>query len=67
MWCDHADDVRGLGIGSGHLMPEEHPDRVYAALKEFFSVWLSFRLWNLAMRNYQPIKGRPVVEKAGEA
>jgi hypothetical protein len=44
VWCDHADDVRGLGIGSGHLMPEEHPDRVYAALKEFFSVWLSFRL-----------------------
>jgi pimeloyl-ACP methyl ester carboxylesterase len=30
--------VRGLGIDSGHFIPEEQPDRVYAALKEFFSV-----------------------------
>ena len=38
VWRDHADDVRGLGIDSGHFIPEEQPDRVYAALKEFFSV-----------------------------
>ena len=27
-----------LGIDSGHFIPEEQPDGVYAALKEFFSV-----------------------------
>jgi haloacetate dehalogenase len=37
VWRDHAEDVRGLGIDSGHFIPEEQPDRVYAALKEFFS------------------------------
>ena len=38
VWRDHADDVRGLGIDSGHFIPEEQPDRVHAVLKEFFSV-----------------------------
>jgi haloacetate dehalogenase len=38
VWRDHADDMRGLGIDSGHFIPEEQPDGVYAALKEFFSV-----------------------------
>jgi haloacetate dehalogenase len=37
VWRDHADDVRGHGIDSGHFIPEEKPDEVYAALKEFFS------------------------------
>jgi pimeloyl-ACP methyl ester carboxylesterase len=25
VWRDHADDVRGLGIDSGHFIPEEQP------------------------------------------
>jgi len=37
VWRDHAEDVRGHGIDSGHFIPEEQPDQVYAALKEFFS------------------------------
>jgi haloacetate dehalogenase len=37
VWRQHADDVRGHGIDSGHFIPEEKPDEVYAALKEFFS------------------------------
>src|SRR5271155_5398724 len=37
VWRDHADDVRGHGIDSGHFIPEEKPDEVYAALKAFFS------------------------------
>jgi len=28
----------GHGIDSGHFIPEEQPDLVYAALKDFFSV-----------------------------
>ena len=31
-------DVRGHGIDSGHFIPEEQPDQVYAALKDFFGV-----------------------------
>jgi haloacetate dehalogenase len=38
VWRDYADDVRGLGIESGHFIPEEQADRVYTALKKFFSV-----------------------------
>jgi len=38
VWRDHADDVRGLGIHSGHFIPEEQPDGMYAALREFFNV-----------------------------
>jgi haloacetate dehalogenase len=37
VWRDHADEVSGHGIDSGHFIPEEKPDEVYAALKEFFS------------------------------
>jgi haloacetate dehalogenase len=37
VWRDHAGDVRGHGIDSGHFIPEEQPDQVYAALKDFFS------------------------------
>jgi hypothetical protein len=36
VWRDHAGDVHGHGIASGHFIPEEQPDRVYAALKDFF-------------------------------
>ena len=37
VWNDHAEEVSGHGIDSGHFIPEEKPDEVYAALKEFFS------------------------------
>ena len=37
VWRDHADEVSGHGIDSGHFIPEEKPDEVYAALKAFFS------------------------------
>ncbi len=37
VWRYHADDVSGHGIDSGHFIPEEKPDEVYAALKGFFS------------------------------
>jgi haloacetate dehalogenase len=37
VWRDHAEDVRGHGIDSGHFIPEEQPDQVYEALKGFFS------------------------------
>jgi len=37
VWRDHAEDVRGHSIDSGHFIPEEKPDEVYAALHGFFS------------------------------
>jgi haloacetate dehalogenase len=37
VWRDHADEVSGHGIDSGHFIPEEKPDEVYAAFKAFFS------------------------------
>lgn len=37
VWRDHAEDVRGFGIDSGHFIPEEKPTEVTAALKDFFS------------------------------
>jgi haloacetate dehalogenase len=37
VWRDHAKDVRGFGIDSGHFIPEEKPAEVYKALTEFFS------------------------------
>jgi haloacetate dehalogenase len=37
VWRDHATDVRGHGIDSGHFIPEERPDEVYRDLREFFS------------------------------
>src|SRR5580658_6562315 len=36
VWRDHAEDVCGHGIDSGHFIPEEKPDDVYTALKGFF-------------------------------
>jgi len=35
VWRDHAEDVRGFGIDSGHFIPEEKPTEVTAALKDF--------------------------------
>jgi haloacetate dehalogenase len=37
VWRDHATDVRGHGIDSGHFIPEEKPDEVYRDLREFFT------------------------------
>jgi haloacetate dehalogenase len=37
VWRDHAEEVSGHGIDSGHFIPEEKPDEVYAALREFLS------------------------------
>ncbi|HWB52017.1 MAG TPA: alpha/beta hydrolase [Stellaceae bacterium] len=37
VWRDHAEDVRGHGIDSGHFIPEEQPDAVCAALRAFFA------------------------------
>jgi haloacetate dehalogenase len=36
VWRDAADDVRGEAIDSGHLLPEDAPDAIYAALRDFF-------------------------------
>jgi haloacetate dehalogenase len=36
VWRDHADDVRGKAIDSGHLLPEDAPDATYTALRRFF-------------------------------
>jgi len=36
VWRDHAEQVSGHGIDSGHFIPEEKPEEVYAALKAFF-------------------------------
>jgi haloacetate dehalogenase len=37
VWRDHASDVRGHGIDSGHFIPEEKPDEVYRDLQAFFT------------------------------
>ncbi len=37
VWRDHAENVRGNSIDSGHFIPEEKPDEVCAALREFFA------------------------------
>jgi len=36
VWRDHANDVRGQAIDSGHFLPEDAPDPTYAALRAFF-------------------------------
>jgi haloacetate dehalogenase len=36
VWRDHATEVRGHGIDSGHFIPEEKPDEIYRDLAEFF-------------------------------
>jgi haloacetate dehalogenase len=37
VWREHAEDVRGHAIASGHFIPEEAPDDAYRALREFFA------------------------------
>jgi hypothetical protein len=49
---DHADGVRGLGIESGHFIPEEQPDGVEGVLRRLTR--LRFR--NPAMRNSRCFK-----------
>jgi haloacetate dehalogenase len=36
VWREHANDVRGQAIDSGHFLPEDTPDPTYAALRYFF-------------------------------
>jgi haloacetate dehalogenase len=36
VWRDHAQDVRGDAIDSGHFIPEEAPEAAYHALRDFF-------------------------------
>ena len=36
VWRDHADNVSGQAIDSGHFIPEEAPDQAYRALRDFF-------------------------------
>jgi haloacetate dehalogenase len=37
VWREHADNVTGEGIASGHFLPEEAPDDTYRALRAFFA------------------------------
>jgi haloacetate dehalogenase len=37
VWRNHAEQVTGHGIDSGHFIPEEAPDDAYQALREFFA------------------------------
>src|SRR3989440_684366 len=36
VWREHANDVRGQAIDSGHFLPEDAPDATYEALRNFF-------------------------------
>lgn len=36
VWREHAEDVRGHPINSGHFIPEEAPDAAYEGLRNFF-------------------------------
>ena len=36
VWRDHAENVTGQPIDSGHFLPEEAPDPTYRALRDFF-------------------------------
>jgi haloacetate dehalogenase len=36
VWREHADNVTGEAIASGHFLPEEAPDDTYRALRAFF-------------------------------
>jgi len=36
VWRDHAKNVRGQAIDSGHFLPEDAADETYAALRGFF-------------------------------
>jgi haloacetate dehalogenase len=37
VWRDHATDVSGHAIDSGHFIPEERPDETCRALRDFFA------------------------------
>jgi haloacetate dehalogenase len=37
VWREHATDVRGQAIDSGHFIPEEKPDETCRALRDFFA------------------------------
>jgi haloacetate dehalogenase len=37
VWREHAKNVSGHAINSGHFIPEEKPDDVYSALRGFFA------------------------------
>src|SRR5271155_5083343 len=37
VWREHADNVAGQAIASGHFLPEEAPDDTYRALRAFFA------------------------------
>ena len=37
VWRDHAENVTGRGINSGHFIPEEAPDDACRALRDFFA------------------------------
>jgi haloacetate dehalogenase len=37
VWPRYATDVRGAALPTGHFLPEEAPDLVTAALRDFFN------------------------------
>lgn len=37
VWREWADDVSGRAVDSGHYLPEEAPEEVYGALRDFFA------------------------------
>jgi haloacetate dehalogenase len=37
VWRDHAENVTGQAIDSGHFLAEEAPEATYAALRDFFA------------------------------
>jgi len=37
VWRDHAENVSGHAVASGHFLPEEAPDETYQALRGFFA------------------------------
>ena len=37
VWRDHAEDVTGRAVNSGHFLPEEAPEDTYRSLRDFFT------------------------------
>jgi haloacetate dehalogenase len=37
VWREHAENVTGHSIASGHFLPEEAPEATYQALSRFFA------------------------------
>ena len=37
VWRDHAEDVTGHAVNSGHFLPEEAPEDTYRSLRDFFT------------------------------